>query len=615
MIGSAGMPETEEDDRRFALAFVAASEQYRSQYVDRWREVIANLIVEPEWVRYNAGMTPYATTGQGMGRAGRRSKRQIVLKDPETHKIVMTYASKLLRATFGDTRREYVQSEPVGYEDVLKARTTTKLLRYNFSRPGHYRSIAEAFVDMLCFGTSIVESPWKYEEREIPTRSVEIMPDGSEQSRFSTQTVPSYDDVCIRVIDIEDFYPDPSRYRMEEMTGAAKRFRINWFEAKRRRDWPEDAVKKAFDKPSGGDNMRGGTSSPDEASFRRGLDQPANKDVPTDFRERTGIQYWGDSPRGLRRITIINTMLVESIPWPHADYALPFHAATINPVVGRFYGIAPAEIVRYDQSFADAIKILLAEAIIRQVHPPLIIDDASDIDQAALREWKADAPIAVKGGTSGIATLQYNANVANGFSMLAGLKDSMQGASGALGALQGAEGPDREAATVGAQRYQMALDRPEMAARLLEEDFLPSLAKGILRRSQQFLDTEGLKLRVGEMPEPYDIADIMGDFDVRFVGSRMAMSRQAKVQAFQTAMSFLSQIPAAQAMMPTAEIMAFLFGDLLELPELAGQIGNPAAMQANVMAMEAFGRPAGGSPQATPPTGGIPVAQAAGGTP
>lgn len=599
--------KAQKEDREFAMHFVAASEKYRSQYVDRWREVMANMIVAPDWVRSQGAVTPYS-------RPNRKTKRQIILKDPETHKIVMTYASKLLRATFGDTRREYVQAEPVGWEDVTKARTTTKLLRYNFGLPGHYRSVAECYVDMLCFGTSIVESPWRYEEREIPTRTVEIDEYGEETSTFAAQSVPIYDDVCIRVIDIEDFYPDPSRYRIEEMSGCAKRFRINWFGASRRADWDQAAVKAAFDKAPR--NVTDKKSSPATDSFRAGLDQPANKDAPTEFRERTGIQYWGETPRGLRRITIINTVLVESVPWPYADYALPFHAATINPVVGRFYGLAPAEVVRYDQSFADAIKILLAEAIVRQVHPPLVVDDASEIDQAALREWKADAIIAAKGGANGVQTLRYEANVANGFSMLAGLKDSMQGASGALGSLQGAEGPDREAATVGAQRYQMALDRPEMAARLLEEDFLPSLAKGILRRSQQFLDSEGLRLRIGEQPESdVDLTSIMGDFDIRFVGSRMAMSRQAKLQAIDRALAYIAQIPAAQAALPTMELMAYIFGDLLEVPELASLIGNPEAMKANVAAMTAFGRAPGGSQPATPSAGGIPVAQAAGGTP
>jgi hypothetical protein len=584
------------------MSFVSASEKYRSQYVDRWREVMANFIVEPEYERYGAGTSPYRRGG-----VYRPAKRQIILKDPETHKIVKTYAAKLLRATFGDTRREYVQAEPVGREDVVKAQTVTKLLRYNFGRPGHYRSIDECYTDMLVFGTSIVESPWKYEERNIPTRSVSVGPEG-EESIFVQMPVPVYDDVCIRPIDIEDFYPDPSRYRMEEMTGAAKRFRVNGFEAKRQTLWDQEMVRKAFE---GGSNM---LTKP-EPSFREGLDQPMDKSVPTEFRERVGVQYWGDTPWGLRKITIVNNHLVEDVDWPLADYHLPFHAATINPMCGRFYGLSPAEVVRYDQSFADAIKILLAEAIIRQVHPPIAVDDSSDVDIAALKEWKADHPIAIKGGPQSIGTLRYEANVQNGFAMLSGLQASMQGASGALGGLQGEEGPDREAATVGAQRYQMALDRPEAAARLLEEDFLPSLASGILRRSQQFLDSEGLRLRVGEQPEPYDITDIMGDFDVRFVGSRMAMSRQSKLQGIDRIVAMAGTVPSFQLALPTPELVAWIIGDLLEMPEMAAQVGNPETVEDNALAMQAFGRPAGQSavPSAAPPGQGL--QQAAGGVP
>ena len=73
----------------------------------------------------------------------------------------------------------------------------------------------------------------------------------------------------------------------------------------------------------------------------------------------------------------------------------------------------------------------------------------------------------------------------------------------------------------------------EAVAQLLEKDGLPQLSKGILRRYQQFLDnTEDLINRVGEMPESVWIGDIMGDFDIQFVGTRNAVGKQMKLQAF-----------------------------------------------------------------------------------
>jgi hypothetical protein len=120
----------------------------------------------------------------------------------------------------------------------------------------------------------------------------------------------------------------------------------------------------------------------------------------------------------------------------------------------------------------------------------------------------------------------------------------MQGGSGAPGAIQGEAGPDRESATVGAARFQAAMGQPELAALILENEDLPAIAKGILKRCQQFLDTEGLKKRIGEQPESMWIGDIMGDFDVQFFGSRQMQTRQEN-QSWDRLIAWSAAVPAA----------------------------------------------------------------------
>ena len=46
-------------------------------------------------------------------------------------------------------------------------------------------------------------------------------------------------------------------------------------------------------------------------------------------------------------------------------------------------------------------------------------------------------------------------DINGGFALMQGLKQEIQGGSGALGGIQGEEGPDREAASVGVQRVQL----------------------------------------------------------------------------------------------------------------------------------------------------------------
>ena len=135
------MPEgISKDPHAFAMGFIQNSKHWRSQYIDKWREVIASFIVEPYNGRGSDRVdAPYSKSSN---LAGNRN-RGITLKGGETHKIIMTYASKLVLAALGDARSEYVQAEPSGYEDAAKAKTMTKLLRHDFTRPGFFRSAVE----------------------------------------------------------------------------------------------------------------------------------------------------------------------------------------------------------------------------------------------------------------------------------------------------------------------------------------------------------------------------------------------------------------------------------------------------------------------------------------
>ena len=597
----------------FVMSFIAASEKYKDQFEPKWREILANFMVDFD------DLDSGSRAGRGYGTAQpyqrnnvyRPSRNSVRLKDPETHRLVMTYASKLVRSMFGDPKREYIQAAPSGYEDAVKSATVTRLLRYDFGLPGMFRTFVEAIVDMILFGTSVVEVGWRYEERDMLVRSVEEEY-GVETSTSQRLRVPVYDDVTMTPIDVSCFYPDPSRYRIQDMMGAAKKFTMSANEARRLAAmgiYDSAQVEQAIGNGTGG-------VGPHKTSFRVGIDQPQPQSVSA-FGDMIGYEYSGEVVYGSRvmreRITVLNAVVVRDEPYD--DYYLPFHSFTINPVQGRFYGISPAEVVRSDQSFADAIKILLAEAVIRQVHPPIAYDSDAEFDVAKLREWRADLPIGIRGGPQSIGTLRYDANVQNGFAMLSGLKQSIQEASGALGGIQGENGPDRESATGANQRIQMALDRPELAGMLVESDTLPCLASAFLRLNQRFIgDTEDLKKRIGEQPEPIWIGDIMGDFDVTFFGSRQVTSRQQKLQSYDRLTAMASAIPNLMVQIPWDQIAREMVGDLLDLPDVAAKMQDPAMVVQNAMMAQMLGPgAANGNGQATAPQpAGLPAAQAGG---
>lgn len=595
----------------FVTSFVSTCDEHRRQFIETWREVTRNAMLQIEPHGFSNKTRGYNTTAYGQPLY--RSKRsQIMLKDPETAKVVWGFVAKLSAMLFSDRKGEYIQGQPSGFEDISESNAVTRYLRYVFQLPGHYRSQIEALVNMAMHGTSFVSSHWRYEERNMVVRTV-TREMGVEYDQETIEPIPIYDDVCLRVIDVEDFYYDPGRYRMEDMPGVAERFRMNANVARATKNFDQAAVSRAI--------AKGPAIRATEDRFREGLDQPTNNDSMSDFKDMVGFDYWGWVPwtqdgMNWRRITMLNGEKVLDKRFPYADTYVPYHAFTINPVQGRLYGVAPAEIIRPDQSFADACKTLLAEGMIRRVHPPIAYDSDADLGaggEAKLREWKADTLIPIRGGPNNVGVIQYDADLNDGWQMLTGLKMSMQEAAGNQG-VSGEPGPDREAATVGTARVQLAMDRIEFAASVLENDALPSLARGIIRRGQQFLTTKTLAARIGEMPEEAWIGDLMANYNVYFVGSRRAISRPMKLQMLDRLQALTAAIPELRMMIPWQELGQEVIGDWMELPEVAKGIGNPQALLMNLLLSQAQGM--GGAGQngvaSTPQPPELPPAQAAG---
>ena len=610
------MAETRQSKAEFVMEFVAASDRYRAQYVEQWIETMDNFTLSGWRGRYDTS-NPYRKSS----RLQHAAMDSIYLRDPETHKAIMMYASKLVRSLLGNNKAEYVQAEPVGWEDsVGAAPTVTRLLRRAFTLPGHFRTLVEAILDALLVNPGIIEVGWRYEERELPVVSSEIVNGVESGGQTVRMRLPVYDDIDLTTVDPQHFFPDPGEYRIERMRGAAKRFS----ESETRARYNESVG--IYDRGSVDRAFAGASAKapvPLSDNWREGLDQPFEAVRMGRFKERFGYAYRGDVPwidddgTCRRELTVIDGELMHDRPWSLADPDLPWKTLKINPMSGRFYGPSPAEVVRYDQDFIDVMKELTARAVIRRVHPPIVYDPTDpEIDPALLRRWYADMPIASRGGSASVGTLRYDADINSAMALIAFLKNSVQEGTGALGGIMGEEGPSREAATVGAARIQMALDRPELAAMVLERDSFPMIGKAILRRYQQFIRTrEDLEMRIGRIPDAMWIGDILAEFDVIFTGSRQVTSKAQKLQAFQTFAALGSAFPILMAMLPIDKLAQRIAGDLLELPELASEMPGPqeVAYQAAMMQAMAPGGAGANGVGAAPQPPGILPAQSQGG--
>jgi hypothetical protein len=121
------------------------------------------------------------------------------------------------------------------------------------------------------------------------------------------------------------------------------------------------------------------------------------------------------------------------------------------------------------------------------------------------------------------------------------------------------------------------------------------------------------------MPDSIWLGDIMGDFDIRFVGTRNALSKQMKMQAYDRLISMMQVMPQQFQKVDLTKVLIDMFGDVLDLTEVAADLAQPSsqmdAMQQNAllqMLQQATGGGQPGAPPQAPQPAGMGLPQAAG---
>jgi len=594
----------------FVLSFIDDSAKDRSDLEDIWDETENNFLVRPYNDRSLGGNTKYPFSSSI--RDFRSDRGRAILKDPETHQEVMTIVSKIMLALFPEDR--FMTLKPVGQEDTFKSEVAGKLLDYVFRLPNHYGVFFNWFLSAGIYGKGIMEAYWRYEEQEREARSVRYdMEYGMEESSFSTMVVPIYDDMEYCGIDVRDFYGDPGASRMNKMAGAAKRFRLNAYRARGFADaglYNHAAVEEAIVAKQEHDHRM--------MTDREATSMSPAKESWSEFSPMIGYEYFGKvvgkgGQTESKVVTVINGITVRGDAWPRR---IPFFDTEFTPRLNSFWGIAPAEIIRHDQDFADIMKMMLADAVVRATHPPYYYSKSGDVDLGKLRNYKVDTPIGMNNPNLDVQQAQYNPPLQNTFTMYSQVKGQMREATGALGVVQGLGlGVDRASATEASNTFQAALDRPEMFARMAEREYLPPLAQYTLEVYKNTIDSEELAQRVGESNVgDVAIADIMGEFDIRFVGSRVEGSRQETLSAFREIVG-LAANPMVASMVPWPMVISKFF-EKLGADDIAAIVANPQLIQGQMALQQQLGPGAGqgngnGEQPALPAPGMMP-AQAGG---
>lgn len=572
------MPTSNAEIIAFLSDFKSHSQKQKDSLIPIWGESLSNyLVLPPEQIQLDRDPAYPTRDGRNLlrGEAG-------YLKDPETKQVIDTLHAKFMLALFGES---YIAAMKRGREDASEAETVTRLLRYVFGLEGHYRVMHTGILDLLLFGTGIVKGGWELIERLKTFRDIEVI--GGEEFKEETRmVVPVFDDVRLRNVDLMDFFPDPGHDQLRDMVGCAETFRINAYDALRKAkkgQYSPEAVKLAIANAAASQDRQKNGKQP---AWRRDRIQPDTTHPA--FKELQGTEYWGEVPwaesdgERWRLITTLNGQVVRNKPWPLDDYRLPFFDLTLSPIAGRFWGLGAAEGARYQQDFLDFLMMITAEAVTRSVKPPIIHNLDDDLDPQQLANWSPDVPIASQ-KPGDIRTLPYSANIQGGFALFNQIKQSIRENTGALGSVQGLGlGINRASATEAERTFTQALSRPELAVAYLEKECLPPLGKFILNLYQMNLETtEELVERIGEQPTPVRLADINGDFDVIFVGSRKYKSLEVRMASVDRLLQ-LSQIPQLANRIPWDTLGVDIL-EMLGFDKLVEELSDPMTVVKNLM--------------------------------
>lgn len=581
-------PKPVDEQADWVATFVDDSREKRDPFEEIWNETELNFLVRnfKENTRSKDTTAPLDLIGE---RKSSALSGFSVLKDPETHQEVMTIVAKIVLALF--PHDGFVRSRRVGFEDIFKARVVNQLIEYVTRLPGNYQTFFEWVLSMGIYGTGIIEAFWDYREEPRPFRTIGTDPYGNPVDTEEILVAPVFDDVRYLPVPIRDFFPDPGGTRISDMQGCAKRFRITAELARRRVEsglYKEDAVERALERMVNKDSGEEEDSpNQDETT---GLHV---KESHHSFKQVIGYEYVGNVPfktkDGIQRrvVTVLGGETVRSDPWPRR---LPWFEGRIIPRLGSFYGIAPAEIIRFDQDFADVLKRMLADAVVRMTHPPHLVKRSAGVETSKLRAFRPRVPV-MTDQMDAVQQIDYAPPIGPAFQMWTSAKQQMREASGALGAVQGlGMGSKRFSASEAVFTGEQALDRPELFATVLEREYLPPIGKYTLALYQQLLeDDEDLQLRIGESETQASLSDVLEDFDVRFIGSRIEGGKQERIASAREIFQ-ASANPLVAQVIPWIPFLRKYFEDIGQ-PELAAMVGNPQLVQLNMMLTQIGGQP------------------------
>ncbi len=597
------------DQRDFVLEHVALAQAEMRTFAPIWREVQDNYLVSPlsDPVALGIGWSrgPFAQLPQLM-------RNHSVLKDPETHQVVETLVSQAMALLMPS--RDYIVATPFGRakDDYERARLLSRLLMAIFETPGWHETQYQIIKDAFLFGTAIVELTWETrgQYQMTPTPQFDQRTGAYVGDSLAPQWVIYKDQPLFKQIPLWDFFPDFSGTRLHrDMQGAAKRGELTKAMVKEMIDgevYMRNAAERVLTRITSGRDSRG-------------MDEKQHPDLMRSLPDKTGripyIEYVGKYPGRTqdgysnRIITLLDGEVVRSSINPYIDGDIPWKEIVVNPMSSRFYGLSPAEVIRFLQDSTDNMLMVYNDTADLAVRGPLMVGGTFGGDTERLAARNPNDVIQVQ-DVKQVAPVPFDIS-ALGFAAqeLMRRKLAMREASGAANPLQAIGSGDRTTATEFSELVRLASQRVEMMVQLIEHNAYPWIGRTLHSRLRQFAPPGGfLAFFRGESIEA-SLEDIGFQADVRFQGSRQAMSKFQQAAQYRELFNILGTFPQLAIQYP--EPLTRYMRDIMEIPD-AEAIVKRAAMQAQQQMYLQMLLEGGGDPSAA--AGAAPVDEADFGT-
>jgi hypothetical protein len=293
--------------------------------------------------------------------------------------------------------------------------------------------------------------------------------------------------------------------------------------------------------------------------------------LPQKYGQITGFEGWGEvpfrEPDGYqnRVITILNGVRVRSHLNPFIDGNKPFKEVLVNPIPGRHYGLAPAEVIRFLQDAADNLLMVFNDAADLAVHMPILMGNAFGGDPDRLRR-RMPLDVIECANVDAVKPLPVDTNVLTfAANEMMRRKIVMREAAGAPNPTQGIESPGEGTATEASLISRFATQRIELMTQVIERDDLPWIGRTTHSRIRQFAPDEGYIATLAGEQFRVRLDDIDFDSDVRFVGSRQAISKFQNTARFREALNVLGTNPEIVMLYP--DLVTRYFRDGLDIAD------------------------------------------------